>query len=140
DRAIVTGEASELFDLLERSSGLPGPRPNLDLARALGLSIARHAGRADRLLRALLDAAGEFPQIVAALALAARSIAGVDPRGAMERLSQMAEDPRRHVRSGVVSALRLRIEKLGEPAVVELASWTDGYLQAHVALSALADR
>jgi hypothetical protein len=34
----------------------------------------------------------------------------------------------------------MRIESLGEGAVVEFAAWTDGYLQAHVALSALADR
>src|SRR4051812_49422230 len=108
DRAVHTGEGAELFDLLARSSGLPGPRPNLDLARALGLSIGRHAGRADRLLRALLEADDEFAKIVAALSLAARSLAGVDPRGAMEQLSALAEDPRRHVRSGVIEALRLR--------------------------------
>jgi len=58
----------------------------------------------------------------------------------MEQLSMLAEDPRRHVRSGVALALRLRIQTLGEPAIAELATWTDGYLQAHVALSALADR
>jgi hypothetical protein len=39
-----------------------------------------------------------------------------------------------------VEALRMRLHALGEPAVDELAAWTDGYLQAHVALEALADR
>jgi hypothetical protein len=140
DRAVDLGETAELFELLARSSGLPGPRPNLELARAMGLAIARHAGRADRLLRSLLDAQAEFPRIVGALALGARSLAGVDPRGALAALEQLAEDPRHLVRTGVVAALRLRIAALGEAAVAELATWTDGYLQAHVALSALSDR
>jgi hypothetical protein len=44
------------------------------------------------------------------------------------------------VRLGVIDAIRLRLDTLGEPVVDELAAWTDGYLQAHVALEALADR
>jgi hypothetical protein len=139
-RAVDLGETADLFDLLARSARLSGPRPNLELARALGLAIARHAGRADRLLRSLLDAPTEFPRIVAALALGARSLAGVDPRGALAGLEQLAEDPRHLVRTGVATALRLRIAALGEAAVAELDAWTSGYLQAHVALSALSDR
>jgi hypothetical protein len=41
---------------------------------------------------------------------------------------------------GVVEALRLRLAALGEAGVHELAAWTDGYLQAHIALEALSDR
>jgi hypothetical protein len=140
DRAASQGETAELFAELGRNSGLPGPRPNLELGRALGLAIARHAGKADRLLRELLASNQEYALIVAALALAARSIAGVDPRGALSQLQVLAEDPRHHVRSGVIEALRMRIAALGEDAVAELGAWTDGYLQAHVALEALADR
>jgi hypothetical protein len=140
ERAVLEGDTAELFGELERSSGLPGPRPNLELGRALGFAIARYAGKADRLLRAILASNQEFSQIVAALALGARSIAGVDPRGALAGLQTLAEDPRHHVRSGVIEALRMRLAALGEVAVAELAAWTDGYLQAHVALSALADR
>jgi hypothetical protein len=55
-------------------------------------------------------------------------------------LQALAEDPHHLVRLGVVEGLRMRLAALGEAAVAELAAWTDGYLQAHVALEALADR
>jgi hypothetical protein len=147
DRAVATGETADLFDLLGRGSGLPGPRPNLDLARAVGHAIARHEGRADRLLHELASTEQEFPRIVAAMAFAARSLAPAGKRRApawvetaLADLQQLAEDPRHLVRIGIVEALRMRLSTLGEPAVDELAAWTDGYLQAHVALEALADR
>lgn len=149
-RAIDTGDTAELYDLFERTSGLPGPRPNLDLARALGLAIAGHEGRADRLLATLIASDDEYHRIVAAMALASRSLAGARGAGkqrsaafvasALASLQGLAEDPRHLVRAGVIEALRTRIAALGDPAVAELAAWTDGYLQAHVALEALADR
>jgi hypothetical protein len=140
ERAALKGDHAELFELMSRSSGLPGPRPNLDLARVLGRAIAGYAGRGDRLLRTLAASDAEYPRIVAALALEARALAGVDPRGADLGLQEIAEDPRNLVRIGVVEALRLRIARAGEAAVTGLAAWTDGYLQAHVALEALAHR
>jgi hypothetical protein len=80
------------------------------------------------------------------MALAARSLPG-ETRGARARMEEaladlqaLAEDPRHVVRSGIVGALRLRLAAMGEPAVVGLAAWTDGYLQAHVALEAMADK
>jgi len=85
----------------------------------------------------------EYPRIVAAMAFAARSLATGKQawtREALCDLQEVAEDPRRLVRLGVVEAVRMRIAALGEVAVHELAGWTDGYLQAHVALGALADR
>jgi hypothetical protein len=147
DRAVAGGDLAELFDLLQRGSGLPGIRPNLDLARAVGHALARHEGRADRIVAELCRSDEEFLRVVAAMAFAARSLPGPDPRRTRARvaealadLQQLAEDPRHLVRSGIVEALRLRLTAMGEPAVVDLAAWTDGYLQAHVALEALADR
>jgi hypothetical protein len=149
DRAVDEGRPEGLVELLHRHSGLPGPRPNLDLARAVGAALARLEGRADRLVAELGHAEEEYLRIVAAQALSARSLPaeGKDRRRAAARvaealagLQELAEDPRHLVRLGIVDALRLRIDALGEPAVVDLAAWTDGYLQAHVALSALADR
>jgi hypothetical protein len=147
DRALATGDTAALLDQLDRGSGLPGPRPNLELARAVGEAIARHEARADRLVAELARAEGEYPRIVAALALAARAIPGADRRRSRARVDQaladlqeLAGDERHLVRTGVVEALRVRLSALGEAAVVDLAAWTDGYLQAHVALEALADR
>jgi hypothetical protein len=142
DRALSAGDAAGFFELLRRGSGLPGPRPNLDLARAVGHALARHEGRADRLVAELFRSDEEYLRVVAAMTLAARSLAARRARvdEALAGLQALAEDPRRLVRDGVVEALRVRLAALGEPAVVDLAAWTDGYLQAHVALEALADR
>lgn len=147
ERAVATGDVAEFFDQLDRGSGLPGPRPNLDLARIVGSAIARYEGRADPLLRVLIATEKEYPRIVAAMAFAARSLTPVGKHRpppwvetAIADLQLIAEDPRAGVRVGIVAALRLRLTTLGEPAVVDLAAWTDGYLQAHVALEALADR
>ncbi|WP_437735817.1 hypothetical protein [Sorangium sp. So ce1335] len=148
----------------------PLPRVNLDLARAVGAAIADRGAAAERLVRALCASVEEYALIVAAQALAAfatreaqaeragaaggaGSAAGAGGRqrgrgarggrGGIEplaELEQLAEDPRRLVRDGVVAALRAVIAARGDAAVGDLASWTDGYLQAHVALEALAER
>lgn len=140
EQALAHEKTDDLFDLLARASGLPGPRANMDLARAMGLSIAGHKGRADGLLRRMIATDQEFVRLIAAITLGARSIAGIDVKTALAGLQDLAGDARHAVRSGVVLALRLRITALGEAAVDELAAWTDGYLQAHVALEALAER
>ncbi|APR81411.1 Hypothetical protein A7982_06760 [Minicystis rosea] len=151
DRAVDQGDNAELIELLHRNSGLPGPRPNMELARAVGAAIARRESRGDRLLADLArEDNKEYLRIVAAMTLAARALppeGKVDKRRAAARatealadLQQLAEDPRHLVRIGLVEAVRMRIDLLGEPAVDELSAWTDGYLQAHIALEALADK
>ena len=149
ERALDTGETADFFDQLRRSSNLPGPRPNLDLARAVGAVIARREAGGDRLIADLTHDDDEFRRIVAAMTLAARSLltATGDKRRqaarvaeALAGLQELAEDPRHVVRLGITEALRMRLTALGEPAVVDLAAWTDGYLQAHIALEALADK
>ncbi|WP_437679284.1 hypothetical protein [Sorangium sp. So ce131] len=132
----------------------PLPRTNLELARAVGAAIADRGAAAERLVRALCASAEEYALIVAAQALAAQAARGGDrakgrpgarsaPRAAGEPLrdlEQIAEDPRRLVRDGVIAALRTMLAARGDVLVAELSSWTDGYLQAHAALEALADR
>lgn len=140
EQAVTGGGMVALFDQLSRGSGLPGPRPNFELARAAGTAIAGYGVRADGVLRALLGAEDEYPKIVAAEALAARKLAGVDPKGAMEGLQSLVDDGRHLVRMGVVDALRVLLNARGDAIVTELSAWTDGYLQAHAALWALADR
>jgi len=77
---------------------------------------------------------------VAAHALAERALVGIDERGAIRALHDLSDEPRHLVRMGLVSALRAIVLARGEAALRELASWTDGYLHAHVALAATADR
>jgi hypothetical protein len=158
EAAITSGASASamaaLLDQLERASGLPEarwasgearrshpvPRPNLDLARAVGGVIARHGRRGDPVLKALLTSQAEFPKIVVAAALASRKLAGIDPVGAMQGLQDLVDDGRHLVRIGVIEALRGLIAERGVEIIAELGSWTDGYLQAHVVLEALADR
>jgi hypothetical protein len=143
ERAVSAGDTAGFFELLRRASGLPGARPNLELARAVGHALARHEGRADRLVAQLCASDDEYQRVVGAMTLAARSLSATRrPRvdEALAGLQALAEDPRHLVRAGVVEALRMRLGALGEPAVGELSAWTDGYLHAHIALEAMADR
>jgi hypothetical protein len=149
EKALDTGETAELFDQLRRGSNLPGPQANYDLARAVGAVIARRESKGDRLVADLTRDDDEFRRIVAAMTLAARSLpgGGGDKKRAAARaaeaiaaLQELAEDPRKVVRVGITEALRMRLTTMGEPAVADLVAWTDGYLQAHIALQALADK
>jgi hypothetical protein len=140
DQALAGGGMTALFDALDRSSNLPGTRPNLEFAHAAGVAIAAKRGKADAIVRALLATHGEFPVIVAAHALAQRALAGVDARGAMAALHDLADEPRKLVRSGIVAAVRSLLVERGDEVLRELAAWTDGYLHAHIVLEALADR
>jgi hypothetical protein len=137
ERALA-GSPEALIDLLDRSSGLPGPRPNLELARAMGAAIARAGGRGEALVRALEARGDEFLAMVAAHAHAAWWANGKED--AAEALQRLAGDARRLVREGAIDALRAMLAARGDAGVAALAGWTDGYLQAHVALEALADR
>lgn len=140
DLVLAGGPLRGLLDVLDRHSNLPGTRPNLEFARTVGIAIASRRGKADALVRALLAAPGEYPVIVAAHALAQRAIVGLDARGAMGALHDLADEPRHLVRMGIVSALREVLLVKGEETLRELATWTDGYFHAHVVLQALADR
>ncbi|WP_437488152.1 hypothetical protein WME75_08205 [Sorangium sp. So ce1014] len=139
----------------------PLPRVNMDLARAVGAAIADRGAPAEPLVRALCSSTEEYALIVAAQALSALAARAAPAAGApraagagrpsrargarggldpLDELGQLAEDPRRIVRDGVVAALRAVIAARGDALVGELSSWTDGYLQAYVALEALAER
>lgn len=140
DRAVRDGSLDDLLEQLARSSGLPGLRPNLDFARAVGHAIAAHRAHGDKLVRALGGMEQEFPKIVSAMAMAGRAAIGLDRAGAHAGLQVLAEDSRHVVRMGVVAAVRDLARAAPLVVVEELAAWTDGYFQAHIALEALSDR
>lgn len=138
-RALATGETAELFEWLRRSSGLPGPRPNLDLARAVGTAVASAGKTGAPLARALVQSGDEYLVIVGAMCEGARLAQKVDADRALAALHELAGDERFLVRDGVVHALRTALAARGDEVVRALASFTDGYLHAHVALEALAE-
>ena len=145
----ITTRDRGIFRMLGPLSGLPGPRPNVALARALADDVTRAGHRADAFVRELLaldadrappGSAGEYFPFVGALALAARHRAGIDPKGAIDDLHTMAEDVRKLVRSGVVLALREVAHGRERDLPDLLAGFMDGYLHAAVALEALTGR
>ncbi|MCS6900479.1 MAG: hypothetical protein RMJ98_12655 [Myxococcales bacterium] len=150
DEALTTGSPLRLFSLLGRYGGLPGPRPNLDLAIAVGDLLASYQGGAQRLLDAMAslderEAPAQSPQIflliVAAQTFAGRVLVGYEVDRSWQGLQDLAGDPRKPARDGVVHALERLGAKLGGDVLVErLAPWMDGFLQAAVGVEALARR
>lgn len=145
-QAIET-EDRHLFALLVRLGDLPGPRPNDDLAAAVGVALAATGSRGDHLLRELLavdearasGTSGEaYLPYVAAHTLAARIARDFDVRNGWTALEELAGDARKVVRDGVVSALIGLSDR--EDLAARFATWMDGYLQAAVALEVLSDR
>lgn len=138
DAALRGGPTAPLFPELERGSGLPGPRPNVDLARLVAARVASAGRRGDGLLRALLDGP-EFAVVVAVYALASRWQRGVDAPAAAQALQDLCEHQSAHVRTAIAEVVRERLRG-GIDALAELDAWLDGFLQAHTVLAALADR
>ena len=150
DRALATGDVAELSAYLARSSHLPGPRPNLELAAAAGEALAAAGRPAERIVRefASLDADDGTPYVflpmVAAYALAA-SI-GKDVRAAertLEVLGELGEDERSVVRRAVEDALATAAPRFpgGVDAFVNaLVPWCGSFSRGSVALGAIGDR
>ena len=147
ERAVARRTYDELFALLCRFSGLPAPRSNEKLGWAVAHAIADHGSRADDLL-GVLCAEGrgvgkgtvEFLPIVGAFGWAARFARGTPARAVLAALRELAEDPRHSVRGGVVTALVEMGHTGGEEVADALASWSDGFLSASVALEAVSAR
>jgi hypothetical protein len=150
DKALATGDAQDLSAFLARSSHLPGPRPNLELAEAAGAALAAAGRRGDRIVRefATLDADDGTPYVflpmVAAYALAATF--GPDKRAAartLETLGELGEDERSVVRRAVEDALAGAAPHYpgGVDGLVNaLLPWCSSFSRGSVALGALGDR
>jgi hypothetical protein len=148
ENALARRNYVALFALLRRLSGLPGPRANDQLASAFGQEVARAGKGADDLVRELCAMslsrapAGtdlEFLPIVGAACLGARLVDSPDGE-LLEQLRLLAEDPRHAVRDGVCRALVEASRAQGDLLADLLSAWTDSYLGAAVALSALTAR
>ncbi|MFO0616606.1 MAG: hypothetical protein U0414_28695 [Polyangiaceae bacterium] len=134
------GDSRALFDALVRLSGMPGPNPNLDLARAVGAEIAAAGGGGLALTDELLAARHPYLVRVGLQALAARASDRKDPSGAMKKLHDAADEIDKAARDAVIAALSEVITARGDEVVPKLAAFTDGFLHAYVALEALTAR
>jgi hypothetical protein len=162
-RAIETRDFRDLLERAGPAMGLPGPRPRMEVAREMGLVMAREGERGRELARVLGASDREDARVIAAAAFGAfaASAAGAQRHpggaggasargktrrntghadGALAALEELAEDVRGSVRHAVIDALRTVLAADLTGTLGALAGWTDGFLQAHVALEALVDR
>lgn len=140
DAALQGADSRTLFDALVRLSGMPGPNPNLDLARAVGGEIAARGGDGLTVTDELLAAKHPYLVRVGLQAVAARASDPKDPSGALKKLHDAADASEKQARDAVIESLVDVIVARGDGVVPKLKSFTDGFLHAYVALEALTTR
>jgi len=144
------GRPAVLHAFLQRNSALPGPRPNLKFAKAAAAGLLTRGAIGNQVLAAMRKmgpsqaaekTSWEFLPLVGVIGIGVEAARGAPDRIAtvLTELQAFAEDPRGHVRSAVVHALREVIDAHTDEAVGALQTWTDGYLQGSAALDALAE-
>jgi hypothetical protein len=137
---LAGGDSRDLLDALIRASGTPGPRPNLELARAAGAEIARAGKGGLALADELLEHKNPYLVRVGLMALAARAADPRDKTGAFEALHDRADESEKEARDAVIDALVSVVALRGDDVVPAFARMTDGFLHAFVALEALTAR
>ena len=138
--ALAGAETRDFFDALLRASGTPGPRPNLDLARAAGAELARGGGAGQAIVKELLGRKEPYLVRVGLMALAARASVPGDRSGAFEALHDRADAASKEARDAVIDALTSVIVARGDEVIPAFSRMTDGFLHAYVALEALTAR
>jgi hypothetical protein len=143
------GEVRPLYAFLARHSGLPGVRVNATIVQAFASHAATRGKKLDALVRTMttIDADRapggtelEILPVCGVAALGAR--AASDPKAVKANLALLeaaAEDLRFRVRDEVPRALSRIGAARGEPLVVDLKAWTDGFFQAAAVLLAATD-
>lgn len=137
DAALEKGAVQPFFDVLIRHGGIPGPRPNLELARAVGSELAGRGLEALELEAELLAQKHLFLFRVGMESLAARASRIKRAAAGVELLHDHADEVDADRRNVVTDALALLVEAKGDEVAVALARFTDGFLHATIALEAL---
>jgi hypothetical protein len=144
----------ELKALLEKNSGLPGPRGNLELAHSFAASVAAMhinewqwefltATSSMSPNKAPVNTSREYLPFCATLALGALYANGLPRtrrRPALAAFAEAAEDPRWRMREACAMALQLIGEKDTEALKEIIAGWLPGasYLTLRAVAAALA--
>jgi hypothetical protein len=149
DQALA-GEKRPLFDLLTRSSGLPGRHVNEALALAFADECRARGASVDALVVSMATlGADSAPGATALEFIPVCGVAGVAVRAAsddkafeamLRTLHDCADDLRFRVREAVANGLCRIGERRGNTLVVELAGWMDGFFHAAAVLTALSQR
>jgi hypothetical protein len=145
----TVGDRRHLYDLLCRSSWLPGKNANMLLMWAFAQECADRGVKGDALALAMAsldadEAPGatelEFLPMCGVAAFAVRALSEPKKRAKyIGLLHECADDLRFRVRDVVVLALAKVGEQLGEVLVEELDGWMDGYFHGTAVLRALAE-
>lgn len=129
-------DALVLFDNeLDRTSGLPGPRPNLPLLKALGTTLFAHGSLASSFTKDLRASKKLAHLYVGTFALAAAAF----PAGEKARLHELldaSDDADLDRRLPVIAALEDVLAARGDEAVTTLLPFADGYLHMATLLDA----
>jgi len=139
-RALETGDFRDLLERAQPGLGLPGPRPKMELARELGLAIARDKARGGKLARLLGASEAEEARVVSAAAFGAIAMSGSGRKDALAALQELADDSRATIRIAVIDSVRMLLVADLTTTLADLTAWTDGFLQAHVALEAIREK
>lgn len=136
EEALAGGSTRVLFELLDRASGMPGPRPRIEVLTAFGARIAS-LGAPGRELEEALFAAGKASLFyVAIMSLAARA-SKKGEKTALKALVDLGDETVKERRDAVIEGLALALAARGDEAARLVAPHADGYLHAFVALEAL---
>jgi hypothetical protein len=150
DRAIA-GNSADLFRQLEMSSGLPGPRVNLNLGVAFAHDCARLGPKVDDLAYTMANlppneargASGkEFLSMCGILAIGARGMMAKENAvrdRALVLLEEKADDLRFRVRDAVPLALAMIGHKMKDDLSERVEHWMDRYFHATAVIRALAE-
>ena len=136
-QALETGDTKKLFDRIERSSGLPGKRPNLPLLRAVAGRLATAGKAGDALIDEMFVQTHPALYRVAYFALALRVTSKGGGGRSFERLHDAAEEPTHEHREALIDALTDVAVHGGDKIAERFVAFTDGFLHAHVALEVL---
>ncbi|MBK6515098.1 MAG: hypothetical protein IPG04_13485 [Polyangiaceae bacterium] len=134
--ALDGGPTEPLFDLLDRASGMPGPRPHTDVLRAFGARIAAERGRGEDLASALLEQKKTSLYYVGVMVLCERA-SRKGERQALEELMERADEEKKERRDAVLDALTHVLAARGDEGARAVLPLADGFLHAFVALEAL---
>jgi len=138
--AALAGEPPEpFFDLVDRTSGMPGPRPHTDVLRAFGLRIASEGKRGGVLRELLLEQDKLSLLYVGTMALSAAA-EKADEKRCLTQLVALADEPLKERRDTVIDALVFVLAARGDEAARFITPLADGYLHAFVVLEALTTR
>ncbi len=137
--ALESGEPTQFFDLVDRISGMPGPRPHTDVLRAFGIRIAGE-GKTGAALRDMMLEQDKLSLLyVGTMALAAAAEKPNEKR-CLKMLIDLADEPLKERRDTVIDGLVHVLAARGDEAARFITPHADGYLHAFVALEAITAR